>query len=125
MLTPATLFLWIRDDDREFAAIGTAVRDGNDVLIATTSGKKIRSTTIAGRKHLLLASRAVGPIKAMVQTPVPGPKKYPDPGTIEDLGGTIRLVDGDRYARHLAADRADKAFCDRWHAAERLGGPDV
>jgi hypothetical protein len=62
----------------------------------------------------------VGPILSAQSLPVPdAPPHHPPPGCVEDFG-TVVLVDGDRYARHLEAEREDGSFLQAWNEARDL-----
>ncbi|MDK2974907.1 MAG: hypothetical protein PWP08_1278 [Methanofollis sp.] len=124
-MIPPRRYLWRTAQGKVYRALGTPARlpDGR-VEITTATGTRIVSGGPTGwylqvsRPHGEAAT--VGPIAAGKSIPIlDGPQHFPPPGTVVDFGAVI-LVDPDRYARHLDAEREDADFLAAWNAADDL-----
>ncbi|WP_298667021.1 hypothetical protein [uncultured Methanofollis sp.] len=133
MTPPLRRFLWKTVYGDAWRALGTSTRQPDDrVMITTCKGTRIENVHLTDDPgwhpagwYLRVSGPGgdlwtVGPIHSAQSLPVPDtPSYFPPPGCVEDFG-TVVLVDGDRYARHLDAEREDGAFLQAWNEARDI-----
>lgn len=133
MTAPARRYLWRTVHGDAYRALGIPVRQPDDTMMITTSkGTGIVSEHLPADPprypagwYLRVSGPCgdlwtVGPILSAKSLPACDiPTHSPPPGCVVDFGAVV-LVDSDRYARHLEAEREDGAFLTAWTAARDI-----